>query len=153
MLQKWFWEGLGLHLGGVWASLGRLVGALGGFLAVFWAFKFKLCARIAPTWAPRGLLDRFWHHLGGSWEGFERILALFERDFGGFLHKFYMIGRTPLNSTGYLTVPPFWENLKQVFARVYSTFPSLLYVRTPALPRFASRSVTMRGGSRPPCVR
>ena len=34
----------------------------------------------------------------------------------------------------------------QVFARVYSTFPSLLYVETPALPRFASRSVTMRGG-------
>ena len=34
----------------------------------------------------------------------------------------------------------------QVFARVYNTFPSLLYVETPALPRFASRSVTMRGG-------
>ena len=33
MLQKWFWEGLGLHLGGVWACLGRLVGALGGFWA------------------------------------------------------------------------------------------------------------------------
>ena len=49
----------------------------------------------------------------------------------------------------YLTVPPFWENLKQVFARVYNTFPSLLYVRTPALPRFASRSVTMRGGPHP----
>ena len=103
-------------------------------MAIFWAFKFKLCARIAPTWAPRGLLDRFWHHLGGSWEGFERILALFERDFGRF--HIYI----------YLTVPPFWENLKQVFARVYSTFPSLLYVRTPALPRFAPRSVAMRGG-------
>ena len=34
----------------------------------------------------------------------------------------------------------------QVFATVYNTFPSLLYVETPALPRFASRSVTMRGG-------
>ena len=40
----------------------------------------------------------------------------------------------------------------QVFARVYNTLPSLLYVRTPTLPRFASRSVTMRGGRNPPCV-
>ena len=41
----------------------------------------------------------------------------------------------------------------QVFARVYGTFRSLLYVETPALPRFASRSVTMRGGPQPRVVR
>ena len=41
----------------------------------------------------------------------------------------------------------------QVFARVYNTFPSLLYVKTPALPRFASRSVTIRGGPHPSRVR
>ena len=33
------WEGLGLHLGGVWDALGPLVGALGRLLAVFWAFQ------------------------------------------------------------------------------------------------------------------
>ena len=36
------WEGLGLHLGGVWERLWRLSGALGPFLAVFWAFKSQL---------------------------------------------------------------------------------------------------------------
>ena len=29
------WEGLGLHWGGVWEALGRLLGALGDSLAVF----------------------------------------------------------------------------------------------------------------------
>ena len=42
-LKNRFWEGLGLHLGGVWDGLGPLLGALGRFLGVFWAFKIKLC--------------------------------------------------------------------------------------------------------------
>ena len=37
-LKKWIWEGLGLHLGGVWDGLGRLLGALGRLLAVFGVF-------------------------------------------------------------------------------------------------------------------
>ena len=41
-LKNWIWEGLGLHLGGVWERLWRLLDALGPFLAKFWAFKSQL---------------------------------------------------------------------------------------------------------------
>ena len=41
-MKNRFWEGLGLHLGGVWGSLGLLLGALGRFLAVFGAFEIEL---------------------------------------------------------------------------------------------------------------
>ena len=44
-LKKRIWDSLGLHLGGVWAGLEPLVGALGGslgalgvLLGYFWAF-------------------------------------------------------------------------------------------------------------------
>ena len=40
--KNWIWEGLGLHLGGVWGRLWHLLGALGLFLAVFRAFKSQL---------------------------------------------------------------------------------------------------------------
>ena len=36
-----FGEGLGLHFGGVWGDLGRLLGALGRLLAVLEAFKIE----------------------------------------------------------------------------------------------------------------
>ena len=38
-LQKWIWEGLGLHLGGVWDTLGSLLGTFGPILVVFWEFQ------------------------------------------------------------------------------------------------------------------
>ena len=41
-LKNWIWEGLGLHLGGFWEGPGRLLGALGRFLAVLLAFKNQL---------------------------------------------------------------------------------------------------------------
>ena len=41
-LKNWIWEGLGLHLGGLWERLRRILGALGPFLAVSWAFKSQL---------------------------------------------------------------------------------------------------------------
>ena len=70
--ENWFWERVGLHLGGVWDSLVPLLGSLVRFWAVFWAFEIKLREWNDPRWAPRGLLDRFWVHLGrvlgGSWE-------------------------------------------------------------------------------------
>ena len=44
-LKRRIWDGLGLHLGGVWGGLESLVGALGGSLGAlgvllgrFWAF-------------------------------------------------------------------------------------------------------------------
>ena len=36
--KKWIWEGLGLHLGGVWDGLGRLLGTSRRLGAVFWVF-------------------------------------------------------------------------------------------------------------------
>ena len=37
-LKEWIWEGLGLHLGGGWHGLGRLLDAFGLF---FWYSKSK----------------------------------------------------------------------------------------------------------------
>ena len=65
-----FGEGLGLHFGGVWGDLGRLLGALGRLLAILGAFKIELFFNIGPRWSPRGLLDRFGVLLGGSWASF-----------------------------------------------------------------------------------
>ena len=42
MLKKWIWDGLGLHLGGGWDALGRLLVTLGRFLAISGAFKIEL---------------------------------------------------------------------------------------------------------------
>ena len=42
MLGKWIWDGLELHLGGGWGALGRLLVALGRFLAISGAFKIEL---------------------------------------------------------------------------------------------------------------
>ena len=75
--QNWIWEGLGLHLGGVWDALGRLLGAPGPLLVAFWAFKIEFFSSIAPRWSPRGLLDRFGVDLGRFWEGFGRVLGGF----------------------------------------------------------------------------
>ena len=79
-----FGEGLGLHFGGVWGDLGRLLGALGRLLAILGAFKIEFFFNIGPRWSPRGLLERFcvdfgsilgglWEILGGFGEGFGRI--------------------------------------------------------------------------------
>ena len=84
------WEGLGLHLGGVWAGLGPPLGAFGRLLAVFWTFKIELLSSIGPKWAPRGLLDGFWVALGGFWEGLGRVWEKILDDFGSFGH---VVGR------------------------------------------------------------
>ena len=70
LLKKWFWEGLGLHLGGVWGGLGPLLAALGRHLLVLWVFKIQFFSSMGPTWAPKGLLGRFWDGLGRIWGGF-----------------------------------------------------------------------------------
>ena len=36
--QNWIWEGLGLHLGGGWDGLGRLLSTFDHFLVVFLMF-------------------------------------------------------------------------------------------------------------------
>ena len=41
MLKKCIWDGLGLHLGRGWGALGRLLVALGRFLAISGAFKIE----------------------------------------------------------------------------------------------------------------
>ena len=61
-------------MGRVWDGPGRLLGALGRFLAAFWAFKIDLFSSMGPRWAPRGLLDRSRVDFGRVWEGFGRIL-------------------------------------------------------------------------------
>ena len=80
--------GLGLHLGGVWDGLGRLLGTFGRFWTVFLVFYIDLFSSIGLRWGPRGLLDQFWVDFGRSWEGFGRILQGFWEGFGSFL-EFY----------------------------------------------------------------
>ena len=64
-------------MGRVWSGLGRLLGAVGRFLAVFWTFKIDLFSSLGPRWAPRGLLDRSWVDFGRVWGGFGKILGRF----------------------------------------------------------------------------
>ena len=40
--KKWIWDDLGLNLGRVWEGFGALLGALGGFWAVFGGFEIEL---------------------------------------------------------------------------------------------------------------
>ena len=72
-----FWEGHGLHLGGIWNGLGRLSDALGRLLAVSGDAGIEFCPNHGPSWSPRGLWDRFW-------EGLEKVLGGFGEVLGGF---------------------------------------------------------------------
>ena len=83
-LKKWIWEGLGLHLGGVWDSLGRLLDALRRLLAgfgVFWACsKWDFCKALVQdrlqeaTWIDLGV--DFGRVFGGVSERFRPIFKL-----------------------------------------------------------------------------
>ena len=114
--------GRGLHLGRVWAGLGPLLGALGRFLTVIWAFKVELLYSIGPRWAPRGLLDRFGVDLGAFGEGFGRILEASWALLGPFLDSS--------------------EQIMDVFDKIWP-YCSRAYKWDP---RADPRSVTMRGG-------
>ena len=85
------WRGLGLHLGGLWDFLGRLLGALGCLLAVLGAFKIELFSSMGPRWAPRGLLDRFWEGLGRVLGGVREIFEGFGQTLGAPLGNYYLI--------------------------------------------------------------
>ena len=89
MLKKWIWDGLGLHLGGGWDALGRLLDTLGRLWAIFWAFNIELCTALVQD----GLQEGFWidfgsilegicEDLGRIWEGLGRIWTNFGMDFG-----------------------------------------------------------------------
>ena len=129
-LKNWIWEGLGLHLGGGWGGLGRLLGTFGCFLTIFWRFWIHLFSSIGQGWGPGGLLDRFWIDFGGFWEGLGRILGGFGHNFDRFLQLFCKSGADLGHLWKYLT-------LLEIFQRIF-------YVRTPALSREASRSVPIK---------
>ena len=91
-LKKWIWEGLGLHLGRVWAALGGLLDTFGCFLAVFLVFQFIILSIINLKWGPRGLLDRFWEGLGRIWMRFGRIWAFKIKAFASHGHFLNTLG-------------------------------------------------------------
>ena len=72
-------------MGGVWGGLGPLLAALGRHLLVLWVFKIQFFSSMGPTWAPKGLLGRFWDGLGGIWGGFGEGLGGNLEGFGRFL--------------------------------------------------------------------
>ena len=73
MLKKWIWVGLGLHLGGGWDALGRLLATFGRLLNV------KIFARSKSSfflaWVQDGLQEGFWIDLGSILEGFGKDLG------------------------------------------------------------------------------
>ena len=102
--------------------------------------------------APRGLLDRFWSHFERVWEGsgkdFDQFLEGFWKnyeEFGRLVGRFrFDVGKVfiyeaelALNLNSTLHVKVWLPRLK------------FFDVRTPALPRFASRSVSICGCRRP----
>ena len=57
--KNWIRKGLGLHLGGVWDALGRLLVAPERFLVTFLTFKIDMFYDIAPREPPSSLFSRF----------------------------------------------------------------------------------------------
>ena len=83
-IKNWIWEGLGLHLGGVWDGLGRLLGTFGRFLAVlgvFYIILFSNMGQHGPKMSSKrplaSILGRFWKGLGRILEGFGKVLEDF----------------------------------------------------------------------------
>ena len=118
--KNWIWAGLGLHLGRVWGALERLGATFGRILTACWTFQIISFWNNGPRWAPRGLLDGFWIDFGRVWGGFGCVLG----EFG--LSKLKLLRHMVISWT--LWVSP--------AASHFAT-------GTPALPRFASRSVTI----------
>ena len=114
------WQGLGLHLK-VYGGLGSLLGARGRLLDTFWVSPGRSCA----------CLGRLLGRLGTSRVTFTPLRRFLE-GFGKGL------GRV-------------WDLKIAVFALscapCVSPVASHFDIGTPALPRYAPRSVTMRGGS------
>ena len=80
-LKNWIWDDLGLHLGGVWGALGRLLAAFGRLLGVKNRAFFKHWPNMGSKRPFGSILGGSWEDLGGFWEGLGRILADFWMDF------------------------------------------------------------------------
>ena len=66
LFKNLIWEGLGLHLGGVWDALERLAATFGRILTACWTFQiisFK-------TMGQDGLQEAFWMAFGSILGGF-----------------------------------------------------------------------------------
>ena len=113
-----FWEGRGLHLGGIWNGLGRLSDALGRLLAVLGDAGIEFFPNHGPSWSPRGLWDGFWEGLDKVLGGFGEVLA------------------------GFREVVERFSKLISCTCCMSPAAPHFV-TGTPALPRFASRSVTI----------
>ena len=132
----------GRGLGGSWALLGHFWACLCRFLAdknppfcKHWS-NMVVKRPLGTIWGRFGEdLERIWGGLGGFGSFWGQILNEIREE--SVVHIYVYI---------HIFTYIYIYRYMQVFARVYNTFPSLLYVETPALPRFASRSVTMRGG-------
>ena len=123
-----FWRGLGgswAPLGCSWAPFGRLFAPPCTLLGIAVTSLGPLGCILGP---PGSILGSIWRGLGRVgriWEGFVSIW------------------------------PPFWSSLGPIWAALGSFVGNRFFFRfskgTPALPRYASRSVTMRGGPPSAC--
>ena len=73
-------------MGGVWESLGRLLGTLGPSLAVFLEFRNSAAAGSSELLGQDGLQEAFWIDFGAILGGFREVLGRiwtnFSMDFG-----------------------------------------------------------------------
>ena len=119
------WASFGRDLGRSWASSGRSWPPLGRFLDIQSRAFFKHGPNMGSKRPSGSIWSRFWRVLGGFWEDFRRVW----RVFGSILEG---CGKDFGNA---------WHDL--------ALLGHILYVRTPAVSRVASRSVPMRGGPPP----
>ena len=95
-LQNSIWEGLGLHLGGAWDGLGRLLGALGPLLPVFLRLKSIYFATLVQDGLQEPTGIDFGRVLGGFgkvWGRFLELWGTFWTDFGSFWPKKALLGQ------------------------------------------------------------
>ena len=112
--KNWIWEGLGLHLGGVWERLWRLLGALGPFLAVFGRskasfFKALIQDRLQEAfWIEFGLILGFLAGFGRVWRGIWEHLEALGQGFGSPLGRFWRASLATLERS--------WLSLRRLLA-------------------------------------
>ena len=108
----------------IWKGFGSLWAVLGPLLGAFWMFVGRSKAYLFNTLVQHGLPEAFWIDFGKGWAGFGCVL--------------WELGFSKLKLLHHMVIS--WTLWASPAASHFAT-------GTPALHRFASRSVTIRGGS------
>ena len=128
-------------LGSIWEGVGALGAVFWPLLGAFWPFFGRSESHLFKAWAQDGPQEAFWVDFGLILKGFGRVLRAFWEHFGRFLKRFCFDFGKVLIYEGELVL----HFNSTLHAKVWLTLFEFFCVGTPALPRYAPRSVTMRG--------